>query len=435
MNDLQKRFRNRTRKPQRRVELGLLLLDVLIILGAYLLAQLGHFHALPPNVTSFLAFLFLLVGIAHIALRRFAPYASPILLPAAALLNGIGYVYIARLDSKLASAQAMWSLVGIAAFVGVMILLPRIRDLERYRYTTLLVGLMLLVLPAFPIVGRQINGARIWIHFGPFSFQPGEMAKIALAIFFASYLIEKRELLARPTRRVGGLLIPDLRFFGPVLVAWGFSLLVLMRENDLGSSLLFFALFVVLLWIATGRSFYLILGGFLFTSGALLAYFQFNHVRTRIAIWRHPFLAAGNSQLAESIFAIGSGGLFGSGIALGSPDRIPFVKTDFIFSAIGEEWGFLGVIALLSCYLLIVGVGMRVAIRAQHPFEKLLTAGLTSIVAIQVFIIVGGVTRLIPLTGITLPFVSYGGSSLVANYILLALLLRASNDIAPEVRV
>jgi cell division protein FtsW (lipid II flippase) len=435
VNDLQKRFRNRTRKPQRRVELGLLLLDVLIILGAYLLAQLGHFHALPPNVTSFLAFLFLLVGIAHIALRRFAPYASPILLPAAALLNGIGYVYIARLDSKLASAQAMWSLVGIAAFVGVMILLPRIRDLERYRYTTLLVGLMLLVLPAFPIVGRQINGARIWIHFGPFSFQPGEMAKIALAIFFASYLIEKRELLARPTRRVGGLLIPDLRFFGPVLVAWGFSLLVLMRENDLGSSLLFFALFVVLLWIATGRSFYLILGGFLFTSGALLAYFQFNHVRTRIAIWRHPFLAAGNSQLAESIFAIGSGGLFGSGIALGSPDRIPFVKTDFIFSAIGEEWGFLGVIALLSCYLLIVGVGMRVAIRAQHPFEKLLTAGLTSIVAIQVFIIVGGVTRLIPLTGITLPFVSYGGSSLVANYILLALLLRASNDIAPEVRV
>lgn len=435
MNKLQKRIRTRTRKPERRTELGLLILVGIVTLSAYVLAQLGHFRALPPDVATFLLFLFGLLAMAHLALRRYAPFANPLLLPAAGLLNGIGYVYIARLDQKLAGAQAMWTLVGITAFIAVLVLIPRVRDLERYRYTAALIGIVLLILPAFPVVGREINGARIWIHFGPFSFQPGEVAKIALAIFFASYLIEKRELLSTPTRRIGRIMVPDLRHFGPILFAWVLSLLILLREKDLGSSLLFFAIFVVLLWIATGRNLYLFLGGAMFAFGASMAYVMFAHVQERIRVWQHPFTAAGNTQLGESIFAIGSGGIYGAGIALGSPDRIPFVKTDFIFSAIAEEWGFLGVIAVLSAYLVIIGAGMSIAVKAQHPFEKLLAAGLTIIIGVQTFIIVGGVTRVIPLTGITLPFVSYGGSSLVANYILLALLLRTSHDISPEVRI
>jgi len=432
MTELRKKFRNRTRKPERRLEFGLLVLVAIVTSASYVLAQLGHSHALPSHVTTFLAVLFALLLIGHVALRYLAPFSNPLLLPAAGLLNGIGYVFISRLDTRLAGAQALWTLVSMVAFIGVLVFVPRLRDLERYRYTAALVGIVLLVLPAF--VGQDINGSRIWLRFGPFNFQPGELAKILLAIFFASYLVEKRELLTTPTRRFGNLLMPDLRHFGPILLAWALSLVILLRERDLGSSLLFFALFIVLLWIATGRVAYLIVGGLMFSAGSFLAYTMFGHVRERFVTWLHPFKNGRNTQLAESVFALGTGGIFGTGIALGSPDRIPFVKTDFIFSAIGEEWGFFGVMALIACYILIMGVGMRIAMRAQHPFEKLLVSGLAAIISIQTFIIVGGVTRLIPLTGITLPFVSYGGSSLVANYILLALVLRASHDIAPEVR-
>jgi peptidoglycan glycosyltransferase len=272
-----------------------------------------------------------------------------------------------------------------------------------------------------PGIGQNIGGNRIWVRLGPMSFQPGEFAKIVLAVFFASYLTERQTLLKEFR---GGV-----RVIGPIVLAWLFSLLVMTAERDLGSSLLFFALFVVMLWLATGRAAYLGIGGVMFVSGAAFSYFNFGHVRERVQIWLHPnALYDGKGfQLVQSLFALGTGGLTGVGIALGSPDRIPAVKTDFIFAAIGEELGLLGTTAVLVAFMLIVGSGLRIAMRAHRPFEKLLAAGLTTIIGLQTFIILGGVTRLVPLTGITLPFVSYGGSSLLANYVLLALLLRMSN--------
>ncbi|MGH9284669.1 MAG: FtsW/RodA/SpoVE family cell cycle protein, partial [Acidimicrobiales bacterium] len=254
----------------------------------------------------------------------------------------------------------------------------------------------------------------------------------ALAVFFAAYLVERRELLSMATFRVGGLLLPDPKHFGPLLGAWGFSLVVITFEKDLGSSLLFFALFVAMLWVATGRGFYLGLGGGLFAAGAVAAWATFAHVQQRVDIWLDPWADASGSgfQIVQGLFAFGSGGVAGTGISLGSPGRIPAATTDFIFAVIGEELGLLGTTAVLIAFLLMVGSGLRIALAAQGDFEKLLAAGLTTILGFQTFIILAGVTRLVPLTGITLPFVSYGGSSLVANYVLLALLLRISHDTA-----
>jgi peptidoglycan glycosyltransferase len=260
------------------------------------------------------------------------------------------------------------------------------------------------------------------------TFQPGELAKIALCIFFASYLVEKAELLSGFRVRLGQL--PQPRHLGPILLAWGFSLVVMIAEKDLGSSLLFFALFVSLLWVATNRHLYLALGGVLFAAGAVFSWKAFNHVQERVHIWRNPWPTAdaGGYQIVQALFAFAAGGMFGVGISRGNPTRIPAVSTDFIFAAIGEELGLFGTGAILLAFLLMIGVGMRIAIRAENPFDKLLAAGLTAIFGIQTFIIIGGVTRLVPLTGITLPFVSYGGSSLISNYVLLALLLRVSDQ-------
>jgi peptidoglycan glycosyltransferase len=283
------------------------------------------------------------------------------------------------------------------------------------------------------VVGRTINGARLWVRVGPVNFQPGEFAKVALAVFFASYLGERSEVLAI-ARRVGPIHVPELRLrhFGPLLLAWGVSLLVIMAEKDLGSALLFFALFVSLLWVVTARAFYLAAGAGLFAAGATFAWSAFAHVQERVRIWVDPWPHAADQgfQLVQGLFALGSGGVSGTGLALGSPTKIPAAATDFIFAAIGEELGLIGTTAMLTCYLLLVGVGFRTALRAEDRFEKLLATGLTTILGLQAFIIIGGVTRVVPLTGITLPFVSYGGSSLVANYVLLALLLRISDDTA-----
>jgi peptidoglycan glycosyltransferase len=352
-----------------------------------------------------------------------------VLLPIAGLLNGIGYVMIARLDDRLAGLQATWTLIGVSAFVGTLFVLRRVRDLERYRYTFMLGGVGLLLLPLAPGVGRTINGARIWVGFGPITFQPGEFAKIALAIFFAAYLVEKRELLGVAARRLGPLAMPELRHFGPVLLAWAASLLVMVAEKDLGSSLLFFALFITLLWVATERASYLAVGLVLFSAGSFAAWRAFAHVQDRVDIWAHPFADASGKgyQVVQATFALAWGGVAGTGLGLGNPGRIPAAKTDFIFAAIGEELGLLGTAAIVIAFLLMVGAGLRIAMRADTPFETLLATGLTTILGVQAFIIMGGVIRLVPLTGITLPFVSYGGSSLVANYVLLALLLRISS--------
>ena len=420
------------RAARRTTELGLIVLAALVTVGAYALASLGRTASLPANIVPFLGMIVGLLAIAHVATRRLAPNADGVLLPMAGLLNGIGYVFIARLDQELAGAQALWSALGVGAYIGTLVIVKRARDLERYRYTFALLGVGLLLMPLLPVIGHTVNGARIWIRMGTATFQPGELAKLVLATFFAGYLVEKRELLQTFTRRIGPVSLPDPKFLGPVLGAWGFSLVVMIFEKDLGSSLLFFALFVAMLWVATARSFYLVLGGLLFGGGAVIAYKAFSHVESRVAIWLDPFEDAGGRgfQLVQSLFAFGSGGVFGTGLSLGSPTKIPAVETDFIFAAIGEEMGLLGTAAIVTAFLLMIGCGLRIAIQARSDFEKLLATGLTVCLGVQTFIILGGVTRLVPLTGITLPFVSYGGSSLLANYTLLALLLRISSDSA-----
>lgn len=415
---------------RRNTELGLMLIAGVLTAGAYTLAGLGRSASLPANLVPFLLVILGLLAVAHVATRRLAPGADGILLPLAGLLNGVGYVFIARLDPDLAGFQALWTAIGVGAFVATLFLVRRARDLERFRYTFALVGLGLLLLPLVPGLGRNINGARLWVRLGAVTFQPGELAKIALCVFFASYLVEKQPLLTMGTRRIAGLWVPNVRHFGPIVLAWAFSLVVMFWERDLGSSLLFFALFIVLLWVATARGVYLAIGGAMFAGGAVLAWTLFDHVKTRVSILIDPWSVADGAgyQTVQALFAFAAGGVSGTNLAQGSPQRIPAVSTDFIFAAIGEELGLLGTVAVLMAFLLMVGAGLRVAMRVESPFAKLLAAGLTAIIGLQTFIILGGVTRMVPLTGITLPFVSYGGSSLISNYILLALLLRISDD-------
>ena len=416
--------------PRRRTEFGLILLAIALTGGAYALVSLGRTADLPTNLRPFLLVIGGLLAAAHLATRRFARHADAGLLPIVGVLNGIGYVFIVRLQPKLANRQAAWTAVGIVAYILTLALVRQARQLERLRYTFALIGVALLLLPLVPGIGLNINGSRIWARFGPISFQPGEMAKLSLAIFFASYLVEKRELLGIAGRRFAGITFPDLRHIGPLLLAWAVSLVVMVAERDLGSSLLFFVLFISLLWVATARSSYLLIASVLFGAGAMISYSMFSHVQNRVRVWIDPWPTAsrGGYQIVQGLYAFGSGGIGGTGLALGSPTRIPYAATDFIFAAIGEELGLFGTTAVLALFLLVVGTGLRIALRADHPFDKLLAVGITTIIGVQTFIIVGGLTRLVPLTGVTLPFVSYGGSSLVINYVLIAVLVRISHD-------
>ena len=421
---------------RRNTELGLIVLGTLVTVGAYVLASLAEDATIPANIGPFLAVVLGLQLAAHVAIRRLAPNADGTLVPIAGLLNGLGYVFIVRLDEAratpkgLAGLQSAWVAVGIGAFIVTLLVIRRVRDLERYRWTIGFLGIALLLLPLVPGIGREYFGARIWVSIGPINFQPGEFAKILLAIFFSSYLVEKRELLAVSSHRIGPVPLPDPKHLGPVLLAWAASLIVMISQKDLGSSLLFFALFVALLWVATERATYLVIGALLFAGGALFAHSQFVHVQDRVAIWLDPWADAKDDgfQIVEAQFAFSAGGLTGTGINLGSPSRIPLAETDFIFAAIGEELGLVGAGAVLVAYLLMIGAGLRIALRTEVPFERLLATGLTVLLGIQSFIIIAGVLRVLPLTGVTLPFVSYGGSSLIANYVLLALLLRISDD-------
>jgi peptidoglycan glycosyltransferase len=417
---------------RRTTELGLLVLAVLITVGAYALASLGRNASLPADVGPFLVVIVALPVAAHLANRRWAPAADPLLLPLAALLNGLGYVFIARLDESLAALQATWTAVGIAGYVVTLVVIRDVRVLQRYRYTFGLIGVLLLVMPLFPVIGRNINGARIWVEIGPVSFQPGEFAKIALAVFFAGYLMERRELLGVATFRVGPLNTPDPRQFGPVLLAWGVSLVVVIFQRDLGSALLFFLLFVIMLWVSTGRVSYLVAGVVLFAAGAVFSWATFSHVQQRVSVWIDPWSdpQGAGYQIIQGAYALAWGGTTGVGPGLGIAGRIPFDETDFIFAIIGEELGLLGTTAVLCAFLLIAGSGLRIARTTTDAFGSLLAVGLTTLIAFQAFIIMGGVTRLLPLTGVTLPFVSYGGSSLVSNYVLLALLMRISDQSA-----
>jgi peptidoglycan glycosyltransferase len=417
---------------RRNTELGLIILAIVLTAGAYALASLGRTASIPTSELPFVGVVAALLGAAHIATRRLAPEADGMLLPLAALLNGLGYVMIARLDHKLAGLQALWTALGVGAFIATLLVVRRVRDLERYRYTFMLLGIGLLLMPLVPGIGQNINGSRIWVRVAGSSFEPGEIAKIVLAIFFASYFIEKRELMSVATRRVGPLMVPDIKYFGPVVLAFLVALGVIFFERDIGLALLFFVVFVVMLWTATARSFYLSICGVLLAFGAYLSYTTMQHVRDRVAIWLDPWTRANTTgyQVIQSWYALAAGGLAGTGLSLGSPQRIPAVATDFIFSAIGEELGLLGTTAIVAAFMLMVGAGLRIAARADSPFEKLLATGLSTIIGVQAFFIIGGNIRLVPLTGVTLPFVSYGGSSLIANFVVLALLLRISDETA-----
>ena len=414
---------------RRNSELGLVVMAAGITAVAYTLAALGKNSELPARIIPFLVALLGLLLSAHVATRLLAPGADGTLLPLAVLLNGIGYVVIARLSDRLAALQTTWTFIAITAFVLTLFVVQRPSDLARYKWTFLFIGAGLLMLPLVPGIGTSVGGARIWVSIGPINFQPGEFAKLALALFFAGYLADNRELISASTRRIGPMRIPEMKFLLPITLAWGFAVAVMVAEKDLGSALLFFTLFTVMMWVATERAIYLIIGVTLFAAAAFVAYQLFAVVQTRVSVWLDPWAQYEGKgyQIVQAMFAFANGGTGGTGLGLGSPTKIPAAKTDYIFAAIGEEMGLVGATAVLIAFLLLIGAGLRVAVRAERPFEKLLATGLTTIIGMQAFIIIGGVLRVVPLTGITLPFVSYGGSSLLANWVLLALLIRLSD--------
>jgi cell division protein FtsW (lipid II flippase) len=389
------------------------------------------------SLTYGLLFL-VLFAIAHVGRRFLAPLADPYLLPVTALLSTLGLLLLYRIDPDFALKQAMWLVVGLAAF---LIVLAAVRDLGwlgRHKYWFGIAGLLLLLGTAG--IGKEINGSRLWVIIGPIHFQPGEFAKVLLIIFFAAYLVDVREVLTVSTRRVLGVPFPPFRYLAPLLFVWGFSILLMVFMKDLGTSLLFFGALLALIYVATGRSFYVIVGIVLFIIGAVALYYMFAHVQTRVDVWLDPWKDASGKgyQIVQSLFSLASGGLFGRGLGQGylilqnGNPIIPHLESDFIFSAIGEELGLVGGMGIILLYLIFTYRGMRVAMANRADFSRLLSVGLTSIFALQAFIIIGGVIKLIPLTGITLPFVSYGGSSIVANFVLLALLLRASDGAARD---
>ena len=421
-------------KPKRRTEFVLLIFGSLLIVALYIVASLGQNSKLPPDVGPFLGVILGLAMVAHMANRWLAPDANAVVLPLAALLNGIGYVVIARWNQFYpyrgeAPNQALWTAIGVGAYVATLLILRHSRDLERYRYLLLLLAGILLVLP---LGFSPINGARLWVHLGSIRFQPVELSKILLCIFFASYFAENKELLTIPTAQIGNRLFLDPRPLLPIIVAWGAAMAIIGLEDDIGFAALLFVLFIGLLWIATGRVGYLVLGLVLFGLGALIAAHYFGQVHYRIDQWQNPWPKApnyGNTQLSEAWFSMGTGGVGGTGLGLDHfTIYIPELTSDMIFAAIGTELGLVGSVSVVLAFVLLVGAGFRIAQAARSDFSRLMATGLTLILGFQAFFIRAGVVRLLPFTGVTLPFVAYGGSSLVSNYILIALLLRISDE-------
>lgn len=372
--------------------------------------------------------LFVAFAVAHVAVRMYAPGADPCLLPLAFLLSGIGIAFVTRLAPSLADGQVIWLFISVAAMVAALIMVPSVESLAQYKYTIGIVGIALLLLPM--LIGTERGGSKLWLALGPFSFQPGELAKILIVVFLAAYLAENRELLSASTRHIGPLSLPRPRMLAPMLIMWGISLLVVVFERDLGSALLFFTFFVVMLYVCTGRLSYVLVSIVLLAIGAMLSYHLFSHVQVRVQIWLDPFADASNKglQIVQSLFSLADGGLVGRGIGKGMPTLIPVVESDFIFSAVGEEMGLLGASAVLICYLLLAIRGLTTAARAKSDVAAFTAVGLSAAVLVQAFVIVGGVTRLLPLTGVTLPFMSQGGSSLLATFIILGLLLKAGDE-------
>lgn len=419
----------------RATEARLLVGAVLVTSAAGILLGWSRSSELPPAALVTGLALAAIAIVAHLTVRATAPDADPLLLPIAFLLNGLGLVFVQRVDiatgSQLAAAQAVWTAVSVGAFCALLLFIREVRILGRLQYTVGLLTILLLLSPLIPGLGAGvINGARLWVDVFGMRFQPGELAKLTMVVFLAAYLERNRALLSVATQRVGPLLLPAPRHLAPLLVATGTALVIMVGLRDLGSALLFFGAFLVMLYVATGRPAYPALGLLAFGIGAVVAYQLFDHVQLRVSIWLDPWADVSGSayQLAQSLFALATGGLTGTGLGFGRPQDVPFSATDAIFVVIGEELGLLGATAVLLLYLGMVIRGLKIAQTARDEFATLLATGLTVLLAFQTFVIVGGLTRLVPLTGITLPFVSYGGSSLLSNYLLVALLLRISDE-------
>ncbi|MEV6114757.1 FtsW/RodA/SpoVE family cell cycle protein [Streptomyces sp. NPDC052109] len=424
------------RLPRRRgIELALIVLAVLLSVYGYCAVGLARTGTVPPGAVGYGAGLAVLALFAHLVVRIRAPYADPLFLPIGVLLNGLGLVLIYRLDletpnDQAAPAQLVWSTLGIGLFIAVVLVLRDHRVLQRYAYVCVAAALGLLALPSlFPAV----NGARIWVRFAGFSIQPGEFAKVLLAVFFAAYLAANRNALAYTGRRLWWLQFPTGRVLGPIVTIWLLSVGVLVLERDLGTSLLFFGLFVVLLYVATGRTGWIAVGLLLAVLGAVAVGRLEPHVNQRIEDWLHPFATIeagrGPNQLSQSLFAFAAGGVLGTGLGRGHSILIGFAtKSDFILATAGEELGLTGLAAIFLLYALLVERGYRAGLALRDPFGRLLAVGLAAILALQVFVIAGGVTGLIPLTGMAMPFLAQGGSSVVTNWAIVALLIRVSDS-------
>lgn len=433
-----------TPRPHRWLELGLLVLALVIGLGGFALASLRLTDAFPEDFGQCAIVSVTVVLLVHIALWIRAPWADQVILPVIVALNGMGLSMIYRLDlgntlvgkpTDLAGSQFQWTVIGMVCAAGIVFFLKDHRVLRKYTFTAMTVGIVLILLPLVPGLGTEIHGARIWIRIAGNSLQPAEFAKIAFAIFFAGYLVKNRDTLTLAGPKFLGMQLPRVRDLGPILLVWLVSLAVLIFEKDLGTSLLFFGLFVAVLYVATERFSWVAIGLVLIAVGAALAASSMGHVQARFDVWLHAFEPeiynrdpGGSYQVVQGLFGMANGGLFGTGWGNGYPRIVPFSASDLVYASLGEEIGLIGLMAILMAYLVFTERGLRTAVSVRDGFGKLLAGGLAFVTAWQVFIVIGGITRVIPLTGLTLPFVAHGGSSLLANWMIVGLLLRISHN-------
>jgi len=407
------------------------------------LIQLSILEKITFDLFSFWLPPVVFAAVLHLILRRKASEADPLILPIALVLNGLGIAMIYRLDlatlavngtELFASRQVIWTAVAMAAAAAVILYIRSQLFLRRYVYVSMAIGIVLLLLPLTPFIGRTINGATLWISLFGITFQPGEIAKIALIVFFAGYLVNRKDSLAVVGRKIFGIRIPRGRELGPILLIWLASIGVLVLQRDLGTSILYFGLFLVMLYVATGRAFYAGIGFAMLITGGLVASRILDYVGRRFDAWLNPFDAAnydavgGSYQIVQGIFGMANGGLLGSGLGGGVPQLVPLAESDFIISSLAEELGLIGFFAILALYFLLVARGLKVAFRHSDEFAKLMAVGFSFVIALQVFVVIGGVTRLLPLTGLTTPLLAAGGSSLLANWIIIAMLLRLSDS-------
>ncbi|WP_423264834.1 FtsW/RodA/SpoVE family cell cycle protein [Frondihabitans sp. 4ASC-45] len=436
----------RLRQPARlrNIELGLLLIACGIAVGALVLVQLGALGELRTDVLWSEIIILVLALVLHVILRVVAREADPFLVPIALTLNGLGIAEIYRIDiaswttqnpTHAGERQILWTTAALIIAIAVLLVIRNYRVLARYRYIAMFISIVFLLLPLVPGLGRRGLAARVWIDVGPLSFQPGEIAKITLAIFFAGYLVQARDSISLMGPKILGMRFPRARDLGPILIIWAVAMLVLIFERDIGTSLLYFGLFVVMIYVATGKGSWVILGMILFVGGALVAALTMSYVHGRFEAWLDPFSTeaynriGGSFQLVAGLFGLANGGLIGTGFGQGSPQTTPLAQSDYIIASLGEELGLAGLVAILALYLLLVSRGFRIGFVGQDDFGKLLGVGLAFAMALQVFVVMGGVTRVIPLTGLTMPFLAAGGSSLLSNWIIVALLLRLSDGV------